>query len=267
MAKVLLVNPPFYRLLGSKYNANSLGIAYIASYLNKRGHDAWLYNADYVSDTGYIKIKKIFSNFNSYKDYFRDQDNAIWHEVKDNILRFKPDWVGYTSYTANISAIKIISEHVKKANPSIKQVVGGVHATLDSDILKTLTSIDYSIQREGEEAFTALVENKNPKLIPGVVSRDTGGILIKTGIAPVIKNIDTLPMPEREKFWNIPENEKKTRRFVYEKKTSRRKKKFNDLQFSFFYHVSLLMVSNMFPQDNVSEASLKVDSSHSLSSI
>ena len=35
MAKVLLVNPPFYRLLGSKYNANSLGIAYIASYLNK----------------------------------------------------------------------------------------------------------------------------------------------------------------------------------------------------------------------------------------
>ena len=60
MAKVLLVNPPFYRLLGSKYNANSLGIAYIASYLNKRGHDAWLYNADYVSDYGYIKIKKIF---------------------------------------------------------------------------------------------------------------------------------------------------------------------------------------------------------------
>ena len=147
-----------------------------------------------------ISKLKNFSNFNSYKDYFKDKDNAIWHEVKDNIIRFNPDWVGYTSYTANISAIKIISEHVKKANPSIKQVVGGVHATLDSDILKTLTSIDYSVQREGEEAFTALVENKNPKFIPGVVSRDTGGILIKTGIAPVIKNIDTLPMPERENF-------------------------------------------------------------------
>ena len=32
----------------------------------------------------------------------------IWHEVKDQILKFNPDWVGYTSYTANISAIKII---------------------------------------------------------------------------------------------------------------------------------------------------------------
>ena len=208
MAKVLLVNPPFYRLLGSHYNANSLGIAYIASYLNKRGHNAWLYNADYKSEYTYIKLKKIFSNFASYKDYFKDVDNEIWHEVKDKIIEFKPDWVGYTSYTANISAIKIISDKVKKAAPSIKQVIGGVHATLDSDILKKLTSIDFSVQREGEEAFLALVENKDPKTIPGVISRDNGA-LFKTGIAPVIKDIDNLPMPEREKFWGIPEHEKK----------------------------------------------------------
>ena len=207
MSRVLLVNPPFYRLLGSHYNANSLGIAYIASYLNKRGHDTWLYNADYLSDYKYIKLKKIFSNFGNYKDYFKDTDNQIWHEVKDQILKFNPDWVGYTSYTANISAIKIISDKVKKANPSIKQVVGGVHATLDSDILDTLTSIDYSVQREGEEAFLALVENKNPQHIPGVVSRDKGSLLFKTGIAPVIKDIDALPLPQRDKFWGIPREE------------------------------------------------------------
>ena len=57
MAKILLVNPPFYRLLGSHYNANSLGIAYIASYLNKRGH------ADFVSDENYGNLKKLFQNF------------------------------------------------------------------------------------------------------------------------------------------------------------------------------------------------------------
>ena len=71
MAKVLLVNPPFYRLLGSHYNANSLGIAYIASYLNKHGHDAWLYNADYVSDKNYGNLKKLFQNFTNYKNYFK----------------------------------------------------------------------------------------------------------------------------------------------------------------------------------------------------
>ena len=165
MAKVLLVNPPFYRLLGSHYNANSLGIAYIASYLNKRSHDAWLYNADHVSDKNYGNLKKLYQNFTNYKSYFKDSDNALWHEIKDKILLFEPEWVGYTAYTANISAIKIISEKVRAANPYIKQFIGGVHATLDKNLLKTLTSIDYSIQREGEEAVFALVENKDPKTI------------------------------------------------------------------------------------------------------
>ncbi len=208
MAKVLLVNPPFYRLLGSHYNANSLGIAYIASYLNKRGHDAWLYNADYVSDKNYGNLKKLFNNFSNYKNYFKDTDNALWHEVKDKILSFKPDWVGYTSYTANISAIKIISEKVRSVNPNIRQIVGGVHATLDKNILNTLTAVDYSIQREGEEATLALVENKDPTKIPGVVSRGRNG-LINNGIAPIIKDIDNLPFPEKDKLWAIPDSEKK----------------------------------------------------------
>ena len=56
MAKVLLVNPPFYRLLGSHYNANSLGIAYIAAYLNKNSHDTWVYNADYVNKIDYAEL-------------------------------------------------------------------------------------------------------------------------------------------------------------------------------------------------------------------
>ena len=208
MAKVLLVNPPFYRLLGSHYNANSLGIAYIASYLNKRGHDAWLYNADYVSDKNYGNLKKLFQNFTNYKNYFKNPDNALWHEIKNKILSFKPDWVGYTAYTANISAIKIISEKIRLMDSGIKQFVGGVHATLDKNLLETLRSVDYSIQREGEEAVFALVENKDPKTIPGVISRGKNS-LINNGIAPIIKDINALPFPEREKFWGVSESEKK----------------------------------------------------------
>ena len=113
MSKVLLVNPPFYRLLGSHYNANSLGIAYIASYLNNRGHDAWLYNADYISEKRYIQLKKLFQNFNDYKNYFKDPNDPLWEEVTEKIIEFDPEWIGYTSYTANISAIKIISDKVK----------------------------------------------------------------------------------------------------------------------------------------------------------
>ena len=39
------------------------------------------YNADYVSDYGYIKVKKIFLIL-IYKDYFKDKDNAILMRLK-----------------------------------------------------------------------------------------------------------------------------------------------------------------------------------------
>ena len=97
MAKILLINPPFYRFLGSHYNANSLGIAYIASVLNQHGHDAWLYNADYLSEKTYARLKDIFDGFTDYKDYFKNEDHEIWEEVVQRIIDYDPEWVGYTS--------------------------------------------------------------------------------------------------------------------------------------------------------------------------
>ncbi len=206
-ARVLLVNPPFYRLLGSHYNANSLGIAYIAAYLNENGHDAWLYNADYLNQREYAALREIFDSFTDYTHFFENENDPIWEEVSQKIIDFKPDWIGYTSYTANISAIDIISKKVSKMNSTIKQVIGGTHATLDGLILEKLKKIDYSIRREGEEAMLALVNGVDPRKISGVVSRDGIGFC-NNGDANVIKSIDDLPFPERNKLYNISESEK-----------------------------------------------------------
>ena len=207
MSRVLLVNPPFYRLLNSHYNANSLGIAYVASYLNEHGHDAWLYNADFLNRNIFLNQKNLFEGFANYKKFFQDEESEIWKECVRNIIAFKPDWVGYTSYTANITAIDIISRKVRMQLPNVKQVIGGVHATLDPDILKKLKVIDYSIQREGEHAMFELIEGRNPKNISGVVSRVPDGLNYNFD-ADVIRNIDGLPFPEREKFWGLTEDEK-----------------------------------------------------------
>ena len=209
MAKVLLVNPPFYRFLGSHYNANSLGIAYVASTLNQNGHDAWLYNADFLNEKKYNKLKVLFEGFVDYTQYFKDPSLEIWEEITQNIIDFQPDWVGYTSYTANVKTIDILSKKVKESNPNILQVIGGVHATLDSDILKRIPTLDYSIQREGEIAMLRLVDGEKPENIQGVTSRSSNKINI-TGDAEVISDIDLLPFPERNKFWAISDEEKKT---------------------------------------------------------
>ena len=63
MKRILLVNLPFYRLLGSHYNGNNLGISYIASVLNHNGHDAWIYNADFMDRKEYENLKGLFNKF------------------------------------------------------------------------------------------------------------------------------------------------------------------------------------------------------------
>ena len=55
--------------------------------------------------------------------------------------------------------------------------------------------------------MSALVEGRDPKNISGVVSRDENKLIYNFD-ADVIKNIDSLPLPEREKFWGLSEDEK-----------------------------------------------------------
>ena len=54
-----------------------------------------------------------------------------------------------------------------------------------------------------------LVEGSDPKKISGVVSRGPEGLIFNFD-ADVIRNIDGLPFPEREKFWGLTEEEKLT---------------------------------------------------------
>jgi anaerobic magnesium-protoporphyrin IX monomethyl ester cyclase len=209
MSRVLLVNPPFYRFLGSHYNANSLGIAYIASHLNSNGHDAWVYNADFVNRDSYSNLGDLFSQYADYKEFFKNEDADIWNEVVDKIIDFQPDWVGYTSYTANISSIDIISRKLKQRYPKVKQVIGGVHATLDTRVLESVPAVDFAVRREGEFAMLDLAEGKDPGSISGVASRSSFNIL-SPGLADVNQQIDDLVFPERDKFWGLTEEEKRT---------------------------------------------------------
>ena len=44
----------------------------------------------------------------------------------------------------------------------VKQVIGGVHATLDHELLYKLQAIDYTVRREGEMAMLSIVNGVDP---------------------------------------------------------------------------------------------------------
>ena len=86
--KVLLIAPPFYRLLGSHYDGLHLGIAYIAAVLKEHGHFVRIYNADYVGTTEYVNQRQLFENYPSYKAILNDAANPIWGEIKERTIKF-----------------------------------------------------------------------------------------------------------------------------------------------------------------------------------
>jgi len=209
VSRILLVNPPFYRFLGSHYNGNNLGIAYIASVLNQNNHTAYVYNADFMDIYEYKRLKDIFETFNDYKKYFDNPNEyPIWDDVVNKILEFNPDWIGYTSYTANVKTIDILSAKVRQKAPEIRQVVGGPHATLDQGLLSRLANIDYTVSREGEYVMLDLVNGKDLKSIKGLSFRDEDGFIHNSGDSDAL-NIDTIPLPERDKLWGVSLEQKK----------------------------------------------------------
>ena len=150
--RILLVNPPFYRLLGSHYNANSLGIAGIAAYLNQHGHDAWVYNADFLNEIDYANMRELFDGFTDYTEFFKNENDPIWQEVLEKIIEFDADWVGYTSYTANISAIKIISDKVKN---NLIELNNFDDSIINSHLYtKNLPDVDLLIRTSGEQRIS-----------------------------------------------------------------------------------------------------------------
>ncbi|MFC1965898.1 B12-binding domain-containing radical SAM protein [Chloroflexota bacterium] len=203
--RVLLIAPPFYRLLGSHYNGLHLGIAYIAAVLKEHGHFVKIYNADYVGTTEYLDQKQLFENYPSYKTILYDSTNPIWSEIKENISGFAPDIVGITMLTANYKAAKIIANIVKSLNASIKVVVGSVHPTLDPEGILAGEDFDYAIRGEGEFAFLELADNREEDKIQGL-SFKKGNRIIHNESRPFIDDLDILPHPCRDSFLNDTKN-------------------------------------------------------------
>ncbi|MFC1571241.1 B12-binding domain-containing radical SAM protein [Candidatus Margulisiibacteriota bacterium] len=199
--KILLISPPFYRLMGSHYNGISLGQSYVASMLNKNGHEAMIYNADYMDKDDYLNQKQIFDNYELYKDILNDLNHPIWQEIRKNLEKYLPDVVGISMYTATCKSSLIIADMIKKINKETLIVVGGTHPSLDPFETIKNDNFDLVVRNEGEFSFLSVMNGENYDDIPGLVYKK-GGQIISTGDPVYIDNLDSLPFPERRAFLN-----------------------------------------------------------------
>ena len=119
----LLINPPFYRFLGSHFNGMSLGLSYLAAYLKKCDSEnrVAIYNADYL-EGDYRTQEELF---NSVPDY----NNKDTYSEIDSVLRFyKPDMVHITVLSPIVHIAKRIEEICMQKHTRV--FAGGPHIIL-----------------------------------------------------------------------------------------------------------------------------------------
>jgi len=206
--RILLIDPPYERLIGFRSEWFPLGLAYIASFLMKKGYEEVnIYHAEHASDTEYKSIVKYAESFHSYKEAIGCKSHPVWDEVREIVSSFGPDLVGLSVLTGKVPSALRVAKICKDVNPRIKVVCGGCHPTIRADEMLATENIDFVVRGEGEETLYKLVralegDNTNYRSIDGLSFKEEGEVIHNKESA-FVKRLDKIPLPAREKLFHI----------------------------------------------------------------
>jgi len=111
-----------------------------------------------------------------------------------------------TTFQWNVS-IEII-EALRKVQPTIPVIVGGIHVSYFGEEIINDYPIDFAVEGEGEETLPELLEtlasNRNPREVDGILMRDDDGRVIRTNIRPLltVEELEQTPFPD---FTQLPD--------------------------------------------------------------
>ncbi|MEM3393778.1 MAG: radical SAM protein, partial [Candidatus Methanomethylicia archaeon] len=179
---------------------------YISSYLNSRGFETYIYDAEFnPKGEASITIKEVSENIELYLNQLNNLENSLWQEIIRDIKSFSFDIVGISVKTATFKAGLNIAKICKEINPNSIIIFGGPHiACLPEDSIK-YDYIDYGVIGEGEitmsELLKSLEKGEEPNNVKGIIYKKNGKI-IKTSPREPIKHLDELPIPDHENIIN-----------------------------------------------------------------
>ncbi len=171
--------------------AESLGIQYLAAVLKTAGHKVELVFEPGFEDTLYFRLK-FLKSLNRRQRLLKLAKN------------FSPDLIAFSCLTNLYPFIKTVASLLKK-EMNVPIIVGGPHATTLPEYLLKNKDIDMVCLGEGEEALLELAN----KMEAGQNIFNTKNIwfkckgkIIKNELRPRIPDLDLLPFPEKDLFYN-----------------------------------------------------------------
>lgn len=202
--KILLINPPWYRLFGQTFYYYPLGLCYLAGVLEKHGFDVSVYNSDYnykeLTGDLFLNVSKVTKEYPRYLDILKDIDNPLWQEIELVISQQSPNIVGISILTGKYGSALNIARLVKRFDSNIPVVVGGIHPTILPEEMLNNKEIDIVVRGEGEYTFLDLVRTiETGGSLDNVlgISYKQQNKIIQNPNRSLIKNLDDLPFPAR----------------------------------------------------------------------
>jgi anaerobic magnesium-protoporphyrin IX monomethyl ester cyclase len=155
-----------------------IGLGYLHSFIESKGHD----------------VTTLFMN-----DY---EPETCISSALDKIDEINPPIVGLQILTGNrVCSFRLI-ENINDKYPCIKIVIGGIHVTVMHEQILNKYPFLTAVLGEGEITFSELIDSsKAPEDIDGIAFYGNGKI-IKTKERALIENLDVLPFPKHEVFFN-----------------------------------------------------------------
>ncbi len=194
MKKVLLISPPYERLMGYSRFYYHIGLASLAAVLEKAGIDCLIYDADYdfTNEGKMLTVSERMDNQYLYAERLENKSDKIWQELLGVFEDYKPDIVGVSVLSVTLPSAMRTIELIREKNRDIPIITGGPHATLCPDELLKISN--YVITNEGESVIVDIV---NGEYKEGIINGKR------------IENLDYLPFPAIHRLYNLEQYKKR----------------------------------------------------------
>jgi anaerobic magnesium-protoporphyrin IX monomethyl ester cyclase len=139
------------------------------------------------------------SGYNSKVVYINTRSG--YQDVLSEIATFRPQVVGFSSVSSQFNYVTELAKVIKKNNPHIITVCGGVHSTINPACILECKYLDGVFVGESDYAFIEFlekVENRCDYKDTDNFAYSVNGKLVKNKLKPLITNLDILPFPDKE---------------------------------------------------------------------
>lgn len=172
----------------------NLGIEYLSAFLKKHGHACRLAFDPMLFNDPYLRIRSL-GNFFNY-------ENTVVRQIVD----YEPDIVAFSVVSSYYWWALRIAGRVKKFLPHVHVVFGGIHPTSVPENVLANACVDSVVLGEGEYPLLELTESLQKRRLDYSIKNmwfRYEGKIIKNDIRPYIENLDELPFPDKELYYEL----------------------------------------------------------------